>query len=104
MSLRRFSAVTAQGLTLPIVDVTHPNFAININDSELANRCQQFVAESTNRQDVPPAVRDALQSSVLGWGLMAAPGTFLSGMATYLLKLGPDNLGDWATPIDTRIA
>ena len=34
---------------------------------------------------------EALQRSQLGRGLFAASGTYLSGIATYLLKLGPDN-------------
>jgi hypothetical protein len=41
---------------------------------------------------------------MLGRGLMAAAGTFLDGMSTYLLKLGPQNLGTQASPIDRRIA
>ena len=35
----------------------------------------------------------------------ARRGAILSGLTTYLLKLGPDNLGDaYAKPIDRRIA
>jgi hypothetical protein len=104
MSLRRFSAAAAEGVVLPIVDVTHQDFAITIRDADLAVMCHRFVAESTSHQDVSPAVQGALQRSTLGRALMAASGSFLGGMATYLLKLGPDNLGDWATPIDRRIA
>jgi hypothetical protein len=35
---------------------------------------------------------------------MAASGTFLPGLVTYLLKLGPENLGAFASPIDRQIA
>jgi hypothetical protein len=35
---------------------------------------------------------------------MAARGTFLSGLNTYLLKIGPDNLPEDFQPIDRRIA
>jgi len=51
-----------------------------------------------------PALRDALKNSLLGPGLLAASGGVLSGMSTYLLKLGPNNLGARATPIDRSIA
>ncbi|MGB8456771.1 MAG: hypothetical protein WCE50_03575, partial [Candidatus Acidiferrum sp.] len=49
-------------------------------------------------------LREALQASIFGRALMAASGTFLDGMSTYRLKLGPENLGADATPIDRRIA
>ena len=51
-----------------------------------------YVRESTQPQEVPPDVRAALAQSRLGRGLMAARGTFLTGLTTYLLKLGPENL------------
>ena len=35
---------------------------------------------------------------------MAASGTFLPGLITYLLKLGPENLGAFASAIDRQIA
>jgi hypothetical protein len=104
MSTKRFYAAAADGRTLPIVDVTHGDFAIELTESELETRCHDFVVKSATRQDVSPAVREALEHSTLGRGLMAASGSFLSGMTTYLLKLGPHNLGDWATLIDKNIA
>src|SRR5262249_39379699 len=73
-------------------------------EQELAALTGQFLSEAQSRQDVPPQLLAALQRSVLGRGLMAARGTFLSGMHTYLLKLGPDSLWDGAEEIDRRIA
>jgi hypothetical protein len=106
MSRKPVYAVAAQGQTLRVVDVTHTDFAIDVNDPDLEDMCRQFVSQSRARQDapIPPAVREALQRSTIGRGLMAGSGTFLNGMTTYLLKLGPGNLGDWATPIDRDIA
>jgi hypothetical protein len=50
-------------------------------------------------------LRFFLRGSVLASGIRGAQGTFLGGMSTYLLKLGPHNLGDaYAKPIDRRIA
>jgi hypothetical protein len=101
---RLLSATTDDGAVLPIVDITNPAFAVTVADAELTALSDQFVLESSERPAMAPAMRDALQRSRLGRGLMAAAGTFLAGMSTYLLKLGPENLGDDASPIDRRIA
>jgi len=98
------SARTGDGLNVPIVDITNPAFRIDPSEQELAALTDQFLNEATARQDVPPPLLAALQRSVLGRGLMAARGTFLSGMHTYLMKLGPDSLWDGAEEIDRRIA
>jgi hypothetical protein len=104
MPSNMFHAADAQGRTLAVIDVTHPDFAIDVATAALESLCDQFILESAPRRDVPSALRDALQRSMLGRGLMAASGTYLSGLNTYLLKLGPHNLGETATPIDLSIA
>src|SRR4051794_32198829 len=95
---------TRDGLNVPIVDVTNPAFRVDPSEQELAALTSQFVGESGTRQDMPAPLVAALQRSVLGRGLMAARGTFLSGMHTYLMKLGPESLWDGAEEIDRRIA
>jgi hypothetical protein len=97
-------AMTDDGESLPVVDVTNPAFAVNATDAEIAAMCDQFVLESQQRPEMSAPLREALQRSMLGRGLIAASGTFLTGMNTYLLKLGPDNLGTDANPLDLRIA
>jgi hypothetical protein len=97
-------AVTDEGMSLPVVDVTHPAFAVAATDAELAAMSDQYLREAKLRQEVPATVLEALQRSMLGPGLLAASGTFLTGMNTYLLKLGAENLGTGASPIDHRIA
>jgi len=97
-------AITDDGTNLPIIDVTNPAFAVAATDAELGAMCEQFLLESAKRQEIPAPLREALQRSILGRAIMAASGTFLAGMDTYLFKLGPDNLGTNATPIDRRIA
>lgn len=97
-------APTGGGLNVPIVDVTNPAFRIDPSEQELATLTSQFLGEAQARENVPPQLVAALQRSVLGRGLMAARGTFLSGMHTYLMKLGPDSLWDGAEEIDRRIA
>jgi len=66
------SATTEDGLSLPVIDVTNPAFAVTATDAELATMCDQFVLESRERQEIPAPVRDALQRSMLGRGLIAA--------------------------------
>jgi hypothetical protein len=103
-------ALTTDGLELPIVDVTHPAFALTLTDEELAKRRAAYLAEPPPLSKVPaflrgPLLRFLLRGSLLARGIAGADRGFLSGMSTYLLKLGPDNLGAaYARPIDRRIA
>jgi len=89
---------------LPVIDITHPAFAVDDDPATLAREARAFVAESPQRREMPPHVRELLQRSRLGSGLVAAAGSFLTGLNTYLLKLGPANLGDGFADIDRRIA
>jgi hypothetical protein len=98
-----FLTVRLADTLLPIVDVTNPAFAIAPSAEELAAMSAKYVEESRS-QDVPPQLREALSRSRLGSGLMAARGTFLSGLNTYLLKVGPENLPANFEAIDRRIA
>jgi hypothetical protein len=97
-------AKTEEGVKTAVIDVTNPAFAVNATDAELAALTEQYLLEAAQQRETPEAVRGALRNSMLGRGLMAASGTFLDGMSTYLLKLGPENLGGDASPIDERIA
>src|SRR5271157_2409437 len=97
-------ATTSEGVKLAVIDVTNPTFTVGATDAELAAMAEQYILEAGRQHEIPEALREALRNSMLGRGLMAASGTFLDGMSTYLLKLGPENLGEGATPIDQRIA
>ncbi len=105
-----YYALTTDGLELPVVDVTHPAFAVSPTDAEQAALVAAFLAQEMPFAKLPPVIRRGLlwfflRGSVLARGIRGAQGTFLGGMSTYLLKLGPDNLGDaYARPIDRRIA
>src|SRR5689334_64384 len=51
------------------------------------------------------ALRFLLRQSVLAQGIDKARGSFMSGMQTYWLKLGPQMLGSaYTKPIDRQIA
>ncbi len=97
-------AKTDEGMELPVIDVTNPAFAVAATDEELGAMTEQFIREEVQRREIPGALREALQQSRLGKSLMAAAGTFVDGMTTYQLKLGPENLGEDASAIDVRIA
>jgi hypothetical protein len=97
-------ATTDDAGRLPVIDITHPAFAVDDDPTALAREARTFVAEAPQRSKIPPHVRALLERSRLGWGLTAAAGTFLTGLNTYLLKLGPQNLGDGFEDIDRRIA
>jgi len=103
-------AVTRDGLELPVVDVTHPAFALRVSDAVLADLVAAFVRDEGRRARLPIFLQRlflhlVLRGSVLGRAVLAADGTYVTGLNTYFLKIGPDNLGGgYAKPIDRRIA
>lgn len=92
------------GVHLPVLDVTHPAFSASVTEQEMGAMERQYLDEASRFQEMPAAMREVLRQSALGSALMASAGTFLAGMPTYLLKLGPESLGPDATAIDQRIA
>jgi hypothetical protein len=97
-------SLSEDGERLPVIDVTHPAFAVSTSDAELKTMEQEFLMEQQRQGEVPPAVREALKRSIFGQALMKASGSFLPSMITYRMKLGPDRLGADAQEIDRRIA
>src|SRR4051812_18584795 len=101
-------AVTNDGLELPVVDVTHPAFATELDPETERLMVAQFLAEQRRFARLPPLVQRVLmrfftRGSRIARGLRRAEGTFLDGMTTYLFKLGPKNLGSYAVRVDRRI-
>ncbi len=99
-------AFTDDGLELPVIDVTQPAFAFEMNEEQLSAQIDRFVLSLQAAAQFPPGAMAAMaQKSRLMRGLVAADGGFTSGMVTYLNKLGPDNLGEgYATPMDRQWA
>ena len=98
-------ASTADGQTLPIVDVSHPAFEIRVTEQELGVLTDRYVTEAGQRQQqVTPELVEALKRSRLGRGLMGASGGFLGGIDTDLMKIGPENFAPDAHPLDRAIA
>jgi hypothetical protein len=105
-----YYAVTRDGVELPVVDVTHPAFALSITDSEQRDQVEKFLRQGVPLAILPKPLRELalrflLRQSILAQGIQRARSTFMSGMQTYLLKLGPEMLGSaYTKPIDRQIA
>lgn len=104
-----YYALTPDGAELPIVDVTHPDFALSITPAEQEERLRAFLKETRKLEQLPkliriPILRLFLRGSVLARGIRKSEGGFLSGLDTYLLKIGPEMLGTYAKPVDRKIA
>jgi hypothetical protein len=103
-------AVTPDGVELPLVDITHPAFALSITEAEQKARVEKFLHEGVPFARLPKPLRELalkflLRESILAQGIQQARVTFMSGLQTYLLKLGPQMLGSaYTKPIDRQIA
>jgi hypothetical protein len=100
----------ANGQLLPVIDLSQPAFAITLSDQELAAKADAYRREEERRARIPrwllrPLLNFLLRRSELARRLRGGNGTFLDGMSTYRLKLGPAGLDPaWAAPIDRVIA
>jgi hypothetical protein len=99
-------AVTDDGIELPVVDVSHPAFAFDVGEPALSKAITDTMEDLGRFMKMSPAEIGALaQESILLRGGLQARGGVLSGMTTYLHKLGPDNLGrGYASDRDRRAA
>lgn len=102
-------ALDEEGRLLPVVDVGHPAFALDPPESEIRARVEKAVADAKAQVRPGWSPRKALfalmaRRSVLVRGIASGRGTFVPGMATYRLKLGPENLGAWAAGLDRALA
>jgi hypothetical protein len=93
-------AVTNEGVELPVIDVTLPSFAVDTSSPKFAEQRAKFLSMQERGSLLPHFLRRImyrflLRKSVLWRGMAgAARGGFLSGMNTYLFKIGAENLGD----------
>jgi len=85
-------------------------FAISITDTEQRTLVEKFLRDGVPFDNLPKPLRELalrflLRQSVLAQGIDQARNSFMSGMQTYLLKLGPEMLGSaYTKPIDRQIA
>lgn len=104
-------AVTNDGIELPVIDITHPAFTLEQpSDAELNEMIKITIHEQEKLSKMPLWIHEGIlwifsKQSLLLRGVRKAAGTYLSGMNTYLLKIGANNLGDgYATKLDRTIA
>lgn len=104
-------ARTDEGFDLPVIDVTHPRFAIAEDAASAASLHAALVRHERRHRMVPgflmrfmlkaAAKRSRLVNAMFGSGDSA----FLDGMSTYVMKTGPDNLlAPYDTPTDRQFA
>jgi hypothetical protein len=98
-------AITDDGLEVPVIDVTHEAFALAPTPAELASVSAESLRMLKQSMAVPAfLLKTLLKGSIL---LREAHGDlrFLTGMTTYLQKLGPENLGAaYASETDRKVA
>ncbi|PKL24021.1 MAG: hypothetical protein CVV47_12215 [Spirochaetae bacterium HGW-Spirochaetae-3] len=95
-------AFSPDGIELPVIDVDHPAFCVDPAALIAATRPGAMRKPSRIQTML---MRPMLRGSMLARAISGAGGGYASGLGTYMLKLGPDNLGDgWAKKIDRAIA
>lgn len=87
---------TACGLELPVLDITHPLFITSINEESLEELCKESAQKAKSMKEMPDAQKKMIleTSYIFGRYFNKDPHpTYLSGMSTYMLKLGPNLIG-----------
>jgi|GEM_PF-1690415 len=102
-------AADEEGRELAVVDVGHRAFRLDPSEAEIGERIEKALADVKEQTRGGWSLRKALfpiliRRSALGRGIVSSEGAFVSGMSIYRLKLGPGNLGSWATPMDRALA
>ena len=98
-------AVTGDGIELPVIDVTHPAFAFNPSDEAFAEITERTLRGFEQGAKWPSFVLKLMaRRSLIMRNVLRASGGYLDGVATYLHKLGPENVGDgWGGSLDRKL-
>src|SRR5262249_48039389 len=103
-------ATTHPEYALPMVDVTHPRFAVPDDPQAARALHEAFIAGERRRARIPKFImrimlRSAARKSRLVHALVQSKAEYLDGLTTYVMKLGADNLvPPFDTPMDRRCA
>lgn len=87
---------TDSGLELPVLDITHPLFISSIDEEGLEVLCKESAQRAKSMKEIPNTQRQALidKSLIFGRYFHKDPNArYLSGMSTFMLKLGPHLIG-----------
>ncbi len=102
-------ATATGGLRLPVIDVTHPAFAIADDPISAAARREAFLAWDRRNNFVPGFImrllmRRAARRSSLLRKVLASDEGYLDSITTYILKLGPEHLPPgFDGPVDRKV-
>ncbi|UCG27057.1 MAG: hypothetical protein JSV24_08770, partial [Bacteroidales bacterium] len=95
-----FYAFTDNGVELPVLDITHPLFIESINEQKLGKMLKEIEKKGDERAEsfdrMPAFLKNFLAKRsyiMAGFLLKDTDGTFLSGMSTLIMKLGPGLIG-----------
>lgn len=104
-------ARTAQNLEIPVIDVSHPAFAVADDAQAVESLRQTSLVMMRRNARLPRFVLRFLmrlgtrRSWLFREMVSPANSAFLPGISTYLMKLGPDNLvPPFNTPADRQFA
>jgi hypothetical protein len=103
-------AATRDGVTLPVIDVTDPRFAVPDDAAGLARLTEALHEETRRNRRLPQFVmrwliRRAARRSRLLQALFGGTASFVDGITTYVMKLGADNLPPpYDGAMDRRVA
>lgn len=103
-------ARTREGYALPVIDVTHPRFALPGDAATVQRLTDALAAEEHRRRLIPPFIMRmmlaaAARQSRLVRAIYQSDRGFLDSISTYVMKLGADNLvPPYDTAVDRRVA
>jgi hypothetical protein len=103
-------AATRDGVSLPIIDVTNPRFAVPDDPESLGKLFAAAAYEERRYRRVPQFImrlmlKGAAKRSLLARAIFDPDNTYLDGLSTYVMKLGDGNLPPpYNGPTDLRIA
>lgn len=103
-------AKAANGLTLPVIDLTNPQFAVPDDKASVEALWTRYLDEHRKRQNVPRflmrlLLRLAARRSALVRALFYSGSGFLDSTTTYIMKLGEHHLpAGFDSPTDRKIA
>lgn len=103
-------AVMDDGVEVPVIDVTHPAFHLEPSPELIDDLYENYLRTTEHFRRMPSWLRRVYfavlrRRSRLITGLVRARGGSLDATTTYLMKLGPKNMGSaYATRLDREIA
>src|SRR5579872_1523260 len=88
-------AKTRESFDLPVIDLTNPRFAVPDDPAKARELYQAFVDAEQRRRRIPRFIMrlmlwSAARQSRLVRALFSPEASFLDGLSTYVMKLGPD--------------